>query len=519
MINHQLPTKALPASTRLSVSKKTPFFQDELFNLSSDIILVTDANFCIRLMNPAATLFFCVNNQDFIGSHLTASTTLNFIAFSLMEINRELLSKSFWQGVARAINGEGRQFVFKCHCKLIRDETEKISAIIFVNTIITQTTNLPNEKMDDYFSFLQHGGIAVTEKIKSTDAKNQLEIERNTYAANASADAIWDLDIATQTIYRSESFTIFSGYDAKMIEPTLEWFLSKVHSLDKERLKTNIDYCIKNNVARWQNEYRFQIADGSYRNILDRAFAIYEAGKLTRVIGGMQDITNRKIAVDMQLEEHVQKQKIINQATIKAQEDERNRISGELHDNVNQLLMSAKLHINVVQKSLTEKDETLDKANEYILMAVEEIRNLSKQLNGSIITTIGLEKCIKEVTRNMMLSEEIHAYSFTGKGVVKKLSNDLQLILYRIIQEHSNNILKHSKATEAMITLREGNNMVELIIADNGQGFDKSKKMGKGIGLISIINRVDAYNGSTQIITEPGNGCTLHVFIPLRSAE
>jgi PAS domain S-box-containing protein len=215
------------------------------------------------------------------------------------------------------------------------------------------------------------------------------------------------------------------------------------------------------------------------------------------------------------LDEQVQKQKQINQAIIKAQENERNRISGELHDNVNQLLMSARLHVAVAKTSDAEAQAgILDKASGYLLMAVEEIRRLSKTLNTEAIEKQGLEKSIQEIADNMLLTRDIDTHCFIDAAVPEQLSSEQQLMVYRIVQEQTSNIIKYAKTKDALISLKETDNNFELIVSDNGKGFDKTEEKLNGIGFINIFNRVNAYNGTTEIITAPGDGCTLHIRFP-----
>jgi PAS domain S-box-containing protein len=215
------------------------------------------------------------------------------------------------------------------------------------------------------------------------------------------------------------------------------------------------------------------------------------------------------------LDEQVQKQKQINQAIIKAQENERNRISGELHDNVNQLLMSARLHVAVAKTKDNEVQAgILDKVSGYLLMAVEEIRRLSKTLNTEAIEQQGLEKSVQEIADNMLLTRNIDTHCFIDTGAVAQLSSAQQLMVYRIVQEQTSNIIKYAKTKDALISLKETENDFELIVSDNGKGFDKTEEKLNGIGFINIFNRVNAYNGTTEIITAPGDGCTLYIRFP-----
>lgn len=356
--------------------------------------------------------------------------------------------------------------------------------------------------------------IIITER-KNAERQIAKLNEQFTYAIKASSDAIWDLNLETNEIYRSESFTTISGYTKEQIEPTIDWWYEKIHPEDRERIKTNTAKFTESGVANWQDEYRFLYADGSYGYLIDKGFTIFRDNKAVRMIGAIQDISERKKLEAQLLHEQVQKQKLINQATIQAQEKERGMLSAELHDNVNQLLMSAKLHIGVAKNAGKDQNNLLDKASEYLLMAVDEIRALSKRLNNKIVKTVGLEKSILDIGNNMHQFNNIVLTTEIEGQVIEKLSQEQQLMVFRIIQEQSNNIIKYAEASKTTIVLKEKNNTCFLSISDNGKGFDKNEQKVNGIGLINIFNRADAYNGKAEIISSPGKGCTINVQFPI----
>lgn len=356
--------------------------------------------------------------------------------------------------------------------------------------------------------------IDITEKKMAQEYIEKIH-ERFTYVVNASSDAIWDLDLRTNEIYRSDAFSKISGYAKEEIEPTLQWWFDKIHPHDKERVNAKVESDLANHCTTWEDEYRFQHADGTYRYIYDKGFAIYENGVAIRQVGSMQDITERK-KLEMQLmHEHVQKQKLINQATINAQEEERNRISGELHDNVNQLLISSRLHIGVAKKNPENQTELLNKATEYLLMAVEEIRALSKRMNSHIVSSVGLLESITDIAFNMGKLNQIDTMTDIDQSLISKLSAEQQLMVFRIVQEQTHNIIKHSEATAAFISLKEIDNSINLIISDNGKGFDKVEQKIKGLGFVNIFNRIDAYSGKMNIISSVGEGCCIDIIFPI----
>ena len=379
-------------------------------------------------------------------------------------------------------------------------------------TIIYFVSNVFVFKTEDGKRFI--GGQAIDiSNYKNTQQQIEKIHERFTYAADATSEAIWDFDLKTAEIYRSDVFYKISGYTEKEVAGNIDWWFNKIHPEDKERVQRKFQDDLKTCKKNWEDEYRFQYADGTYRHMLDKGFAIYENRKPVRLIGAIQDITERKKLESQLLKEQVKKQKLINQATIDAQEKERGMISAELHDNVNQLLMSAKLHISAA-KNNTDANDLIDKASDYLLQAVEEIRSLSKKLNSSIVKTVGLQHSILDICRNMKQFNDIDVTTDIQKKIIDKLTQEQQLVIFRIIQEQSNNIIKYSRASAVTISLTEKNSQCYLLISDNGIGFDKTKQKATGIGFINIFNRIDAYNGNVEIITYPDNGCTLNITMP-----
>ena len=230
------------------------------------------------------------------------------------------------------------------------------------------------------------------------------------------------------------------------------------------------------------------------------------------------DVTDRNKFKEDLIDIRVQEQKQINAAIIKALEEERNRLSEELHDNVNQLLTSAKLHISVAKYSEKDRNELLDKASSYIHTAVDEIRKLSKSLNSKIISNIGIQKSLDDIISNMTELAHIEIDTDINLKVLEKLNNEQQLMIFRVVQEQSNNIIKYSKATKVCIFLtEEKDTSYKLIITDNGIGFEHEAifhKKASGIGFTNIHSRVDACNGKLKIISAPGKGCLIEINFP-----
>jgi PAS domain S-box-containing protein len=338
--------------------------------------------------------------------------------------------------------------------------------------------------------------------------------ERFFYVSKITSDAIWDIDLATNEIYRSETFYELSGYSRDEIKPDMDWWFNKVHPKDRERVRNKVRAYIQNGNERWEDEYLFLCADGNYKFLLDSGTILYRQGKPVRILGAIRDLTEKKKLEQQLLQEQEQKHKAVSQAGIAAQEAERSNISRELHDNVNQLLMSAKLFMNSAKTDPEKANELIDKATSYQVMAVEEIRKISKALNTSLVKMIGLSRSIDDIIINMKAFQQIETKFHYDAKLDKTLSEDQKLMIFRILQEQTNNIIKYADAKNVKITLKEANNQVFLSITDDGKGFDTSV-VSKGIGFINIYSRVDAFGGEVKLISSPGNGCSLEIVFPL----
>jgi signal transduction histidine kinase len=152
----------------------------------------------------------------------------------------------------------------------------------------------------------------------------------------------------------------------------------------------------------------------------------------------------------------------------------------------------------------------INKAEQHIHMAIEEIRKLSKSLVSPSTEDLGIIETINDMIGDIRWAQKIQIH-FNHPGFDEtKLDYGLKLTIYRIVQEQMNNILKYAEATKIVIVIKAQAKKLTLTITDNGKGFDLRSKR-KGIGINNIINRADVFNGRVDIKTAPGKGCVLKV--------
>jgi PAS domain S-box-containing protein len=355
---------------------------------------------------------------------------------------------------------------------------------------------------------------------KQAETKINISNERYMLATRATNDAIWDYDIKNKRLYRGDSFYSIFGYTPGHYPNKHGFWESKLHPEDKERTRKLYNNALKNKERGVvYAEYRFQKADNNYVLVADRSFIVWDNdGNALRFVGAMQDITERKRFEGQLLAQEINKQKTIAQAVVDAQEKERAEIGKELHDNVNQILSTAKLYLELAKTDTVQKDALIKRSADSIFTAINEIRHISKALVPPSVKDLGLIESINDLVESLRMTTVLQV-QFTHSGDFDNIINDKQkLMLFRIIQEQVSNVLKHAAATRIVIDLKLSGKLINLSIVDNGKGFELAKvKFKKGVGLSNIESRAHLFNGEVEISTAPGKGCKLFIQVPIHN--
>ncbi len=367
-------------------------------------------------------------------------------------------------------------------------------------------------KLTGYFAI----GIDITERRHSEEIilHNQKLLQQ---AERIACLGSWETNLKTGvSSWSDEMYRIF-GWNTDNAVPFQGPQLSTLHPDDMDYVVNSIKDTIEGK-GDFDIEHRVVRPDGSTRIIHSQGQLIKNnLGEPEKLIGVVHDITNVKQAEEQLhnhklklAEERVEHQRLVARATINTQEKERSDIGKELHDNVNQILASAKLFLSSPFLEGDEREKFTNKAAEHIHMAIEEIRKLSKSLVSPSAADLGIIETINDMIADIRWAQKIEI-NFNYAGIDEsRLDNGLKLTIYRIVQEQMNNILKHAEASLITITLKENKKKLILTIFDNGKGFDAQTRR-RGIGLNNIINRADVFNGNVDIQSAPGQGCMVRV--------
>ena len=215
--------------------------------------------------------------------------------------------------------------------------------------------------------------------------------------------------------------------------------------------------------------------------------------------------------------EREEERKIYISKVLEAQENERQRIAHDLHDDTIQTLLAVANSAEVlVQSNYENADEVRNQAvwiRDMILDTTNGLRNTLFELRPSIIDDLGLVSALRWLVERTNAESTINTI-FSKSGTAQKLSPQIEVHLFRIAQEALNNIKRHSNATEATIFLEFCDEHLKMTIQDNGKGFIPPKKISSlatydKLGLIGIRERSDFIGGKFRIVSSPGKGTTL----------
>ena len=350
---------------------------------------------------------------------------------------------------------------------------------------------------------------------KQIEALRESE-ERFQLVARATNDMIYDWNLTTNRIWFNEALERMFGYPQATSNHDREWWLDQVHPEDRAQIEKSFGAVFAKKRSDWQEEYRFRRANGSYAWVLDRAHLLYDgAVKPIRWIGSVMDITERKRAEEAL--RHLSKR------ILEAQESERRRVSRELHDGVNQLLATAKFRVESLDEQIPRRSARLKQEARKTKMLLDkvmmEVRRISRNLRPSELDDLGLISAVRsladEFGERTGIEVDLHLPELEDA-----LTPEIELTLYRIIQEALTNIEKHARATRVSVTLDKTSSLVTARIADNGKGLNQKKPArarGKdgGMGLLDMRERLMLLHGTLEIIPGRPRGTVIEVSIPL----
>ncbi|MCB2208208.1 MAG: sensor histidine kinase [Bacteroidetes bacterium] len=232
----------------------------------------------------------------------------------------------------------------------------------------------------------------------------------------------------------------------------------------------------------------------------------------------MQIRKNRIIAQQKIQKLEDEKKLMAAQSVMVGQEKERERIARELHDGIGVLLSTASIHFSSVEeKSDAATSEMLQKANKLLKDASKEVRQISHNMMPSVLSKFGLEEAIEDLCEDVEEAGDMTVDLHLSLEE-ERLPENMEIMIYRIIQEMLNNAIKHAQASKVNLSLIKRDKEILIAFKDDGVGFDESSlPHGKNLGLSGIRSRIEYMGGRIELQSQPGKGTSYSIAIPVRT--
>ena len=337
-------------------------------------------------------------------------------------------------------------------------------------------------------------------RLRESDAKLRL-------AVKSSKVGLWDWNVPDHLIYFSAEWKDQLGYGADELTDRFEEWESRVHPDDKTRVLGHLDKHFRSAESSYEDEFRLRHKDGSYRWIYTRAEVMRNAaGTPQRMAGCHVDITERK-RVEEALRDSAARASKLQRRLMEVEESERRMIHRELHDRLGQDLATVKLNIELAG-SVPPADvgKRLKAALELVQSAIETSRNLMGELRPPGLDDHGLGVALKIFAGTLEDRLQV-AVSARDVDLELRLPHQIEAALFRIAQEAINNVAKYANARTVEISLVQKPEQIQLMIADDGCGFEVTQLLeAGGYGLQIMRERAEAVDVKLKVHSSPGRG-------------
>ncbi len=479
------------AEDALVEKEKKLRMQATILNNVTDLIVTTDMNRVVTSWNKVIERLSGITEEEAVGRRFREVIDADYFPFTHDQVAEIVFKEGIWKGEV-SFTGSNKEKKYLLHTiSLLRNEQGDAIGLLGVGKDITER-----------------------KKAEASLQKSEL-FYRN--LISKSLDGIIMTNAEGVITYSGPSVTQVSGFKPEdLLGRNIFEF---VHPDDKgeafEAFKSEVS---GESTSRYL-EFRILNVEGHWVWMSLRAHNLLNDPVFKSLVIYFSDITEQRKLSQQLIDQEIQKQKLLTEATITGQEKERQQIGKELHDNINQHLTTARLYLEVANEKATgEIQELIRLSLKNIGEMIKEIRTLSQSLVPPTLGDIGLVESIQELCDSL---KRAHTFSidFVSRHFEESaITEIMKLMLFRIIQEQVNNIIRHSHATEVHIKLQSDAESVILSIQDNGTGFDQEKTR-KGMGLNNIASRAALMGGRADIKAGPGEGCILTIELPITAGK
>jgi len=330
----------------------------------------------------------------------------------------------------------------------------------------------------------------------------------------------WEWDLSTNELHWSDEVYRIFGLDPHQFRRTYVAFLNHVHPDDRGSVREAINAALYEQKP-YSIEHRIVLEDGTLKVVHERGEVTFADGEPIRMVGTVQDITERKIQEE-KLRNSREQLRNLSAHLHTVREQERTSIAREIHDELGQSLTALKMDISWLSNKYRDNELLLDKTRTMIKLidsTIRTVKRISSELRPVVLDDLGLVAAIEwqaeEFQKRTGIECELH---FHPEDV--SLDRAVSTTIFRIFQEALTNVIRHAEATKVWVSLKKEDGKMVLSVQDNGKGItEKQKNDPRSFGLIGIRERVISLGGMADIKGVRNRGTALTIAIPLEYGE
>ncbi|MGH8018831.1 MAG: PAS domain S-box protein [Opitutaceae bacterium] len=330
----------------------------------------------------------------------------------------------------------------------------------------------------------------------------------------------WEFNVETRTMYYSHEAIAQLGMNDGEVSNSPDEYRSRVHPDDRPRLEAMRQSLLFGTEETAEGEFRFQHKDGSFRDIHVRTVLLRGPdGKRARLLGTNIDVTPARDS-----ERLIRR---LSARILRLQDTERRRIARQLHETTAQNLAALNMNLARLGRMSARPDhdprETVDECIHLTDTCVQEIRTLAYLLHPPLLDDFGLERATLDYVQGFSQRSGV-ATEARVEGRIERLPDEIELILFRILQESLTNVVRHSACSQARVELRQTGEAIELEISDNGRGIPPENlerlRAGAplGVGVTGMSERLEQIGGRLEINSSHA-GTTVRAVVPIQNRD